>query len=170
MSVQAARKTESDALIEKLLALDDASSRKRLVAEHPLVAWNEIVRILTERVWQEVRVDTHQAERSAQAAIDVAEAVGDPTSLAMSFRAKANALYALDHHAEAIQLHEQAVALFEQVGDDAELARTLSGSIQPLLLLGRYDDALASGERARKIFEQQGNQRRLARLDINLGN
>ena len=66
MSVQAARKTESDALIEKLLALDDASSRKRLVAEHPLVAWNEIVRILTERVWQEVRVDTHQAERSAQ--------------------------------------------------------------------------------------------------------
>jgi CHAT domain-containing protein len=170
MSVQAARKTESDALIEKLLALDDASSRTRLVAEHPLAAWNEIVRILTERVWQEVRVDTHQAERSAQAAIDVAEAVGDPTSLAMSFRAKANALYALDHHAEAIQLHEQAVALFEQVGDDAELARTLSGSIQPLLLLGRYDDALASGERARKIFEQQGNQRRLARLDINLGN
>jgi len=170
MSVQAARKTESDALIEKLLALDDAPSRKRLVAQHPLAVWNEIVRILTERVWQEVRVDTHQAERSAQAAMEVAEAVGDRASLAMSLRAKANALYALDHHAEAIQLHEQAVALFEQVGDDAELARTLSGSIQPLLLLGRYDDALASGERARKIFEQQGNQRRLARLDINLGN
>ena len=170
MSVQAARKTESDALIEKLLALDDVSSRKRLVAEHPLAAWTEIVRILTERVWQEVRVDTQQAERSAQAAIEIAEAFGDPTSLAMSFRAKANALYALDHHAEAIQYHEQAVALFEQVGNDAELARTLSGSIQPLLLLGRYDEALASGERARKIFEQQGNQRRLARLDINLGN
>ncbi len=33
MSVQAARKTESDALIEKLLALDDAPSRKRLVAQ-----------------------------------------------------------------------------------------------------------------------------------------
>src|SRR6266576_2078680 len=170
MSVQAARKTESDALIEKLLALDDVSSRERLVAEHPLAAWTEIVRILTERVWQEVRVDTQQAERSAQAAIEIAEAFGDPTSLAMSFRAKANALYALDHHAEAVQYHEQAVGLFEQVGNDAELARTLSGSIQPLLLLGRYDDALASGERARKIFEQQGNQRRLARLDINLGN
>jgi len=170
MSVQAARKTESDALIEKLLVLSDAPSRKGLVAQHPLAAWNEIVRILTERVWQEVRIDTHQAERSAQAALEVAEAVGDPTSLAMSLRAKANALYALDHHTEAIQFHEQAVTLFEQVGNDAELARTLSGSIQPLLLLGRYNDALASGERARKIFEQQGNQRRLARLDINLGN
>jgi CHAT domain-containing protein len=170
MSVQAARKTESDALIEKLLALDDAPSRKRLVAQHPLAAWDEIVRILTERVWQEVRVDTHQAERSAQAAMEVAEALGDPTSLAMSLRAKANALYALDYHSQAVQFHEQAVALFEQVGNDAELARTLSGSIQPLLLLGRCDDALASGERARKIFEQQGNQRRLARLDINLGN
>ena len=170
MSVQAARKTESDALIEKLLVLSDAPSRKGLVAQHPLAGWNEIVRILTERVWQEVRIDTHQAERSAQAALEVAEAVGDPTSLAMSLRAKANALYALDHHTEAIQFHEQAVTLFEQVGNDAELARTLSGSIQPLLLLGRYNDALASGERARKIFEQQGNQRRLARLDINLGN
>ena len=170
MSVQAARKTESEALIEKLLALRDAPSRKGLVAQHPLAGWNEIVRILSERVWLEVRIDTHQAERSAQAALEVAEAVGDPTSLAMSLRAKANALYALDHHTEAIQFHEQAVTLFEQVGNDAELARTLSGSIQPLLLLGRYNDALASGERARKIFEQQGNQRRLARLDINLGN
>ena len=78
----------------------------------------------------------------ADAAIEVAEHLADATSLARSLRAKANALYALDHHAEAIKLHERAVNLFEQVGDDAELARTLSGSIQPLLLLGRYNDAL----------------------------
>jgi CHAT domain-containing protein len=170
MSVQAARKTEADALIEKLLALDATPARQDLVRQHPLAEWTDIVRILTERVWQEVRIDTHQADRSAQAAIDAAQATGDATSLALSLRAKANALYALDHHAQAVQFHQRAVALFEQVGNDAELARTLSGSIQPLLLLGRYDDALSSGERARKIFEQQGNKRRLARLDINIGN
>jgi tetratricopeptide (TPR) repeat protein len=170
MAVQAARQTEADALIEKLLALPDATARKSLVAQHPQAAWDDIVRTLTEKVWQEVRVDTHRAERVAQAAIDVAEVLGHPASLALAFRARANALYTLDHHAEAIEFHEKAIALFEQVGDQAELARTLSGSIQPLLLLGRYDEALAAGERARKIFDAHGNKRRLARLDINIGN
>ena len=170
MGVQAARKNEVDALIERLLKLEDASSRKQLVAQQGQLPWEEVVRTLTERVWQEVRVDTHQAERSADAAIQVAEVLGDATSLAKSLRAKANALYALDHHAAAIQFHEQAVALFEQVGEQGELARTLSSSIQPLLLLGRYEQALAAGERAGNIFREQGNTRRLARLEINIGN
>jgi CHAT domain-containing protein len=170
MGVQASRKTEAELLTERVLTLEDGPSRKQLVAQHPLAAWTEIVQGLTERVWQEVRVDTRKAERSAQAAVDVAEAIGDPSALGMSLRAKANALYALDHHAAAIQLHQEAVALFEKAGNEAELARTLSGSIQPLLLLGRYDEALAYGERARRIFESQGNKRRLARLDINIGN
>jgi CHAT domain-containing protein len=170
MGVQAARKNEVDALIERLLKLEDASSRKQLVAQQGQLPWDEVIRTLTERVWQEVRVDTHQAERSADAAIQVAEVLGDATSLAKSLRAKANALYALDHHAAAIQFHEQAVALFEQVGEQGELARTLSSSIQPLLLLGRYEQALAAGERAGNIFREQGNTRRLARLEINIGN
>jgi CHAT domain-containing protein len=170
MSVQAARQHHPEALIEQLLALDDVASRRHLVAQHPQAAWEEIVRVLTERVWQEVRVDTHRANRLADAALEVADILADAPSLARSLRAKANALYALDHHTEAVELHERAITLFGQIGDDAELARTLSGSIQPLLLLGRYDDALASGERARKIFERQGNTRRLARLEINLGN
>jgi CHAT domain-containing protein len=170
MSVPAAWKTEVDALIERLLALEDAPSRRGLVAQHPQCNWDAVVQTLTDRVWQDVRVDTHRAERSADIAIEVAEIVGDRASLGKSLRAKANALYALDHHAAAIRLHEQAVALFEQAGDQAELARTLSGSIQPLLLLGHYDQALAAGERARKIFQEQGNTRRLARLEINIGN
>ncbi len=170
MSVQAARKTEVDALIGRLLAFADSESRKQYIAENSGANWIEVVANLTERVWQEVRVDTVQAQRIADITIETAEATGDKTSLAKSLRAKANALYALDHHAAAIQLHEQAITLFEQIGDQAELARTLSGSIQPLLLLGRYDDALAAGERARVIFKEQGNVRRLARLEINIGN
>ena len=168
--MQPAQQTEVDALLGRLLALEDGPSRRQLVAQHPQAEWDQIVRLLTERVWQEVRVDTHQAERSADIAIEVAEALGDRTSLAKSLRAKANALYALDRHAAAIELHDKAITLFEEVGDPAELARTLSGSLQPLLLLGRYDQALAAGERARGIFQEQGNARRLARLEINIGN
>jgi CHAT domain-containing protein len=170
MSAQAARKIESEAMIERLLALEDTASRAQLVAQHPAMAWDEIVNTLTERVWQEVRIDTHRAKYLAEAALDVAQTLDTPGLLARSLRAKANAMYALDEHGEAVQLHEQAIALFEQTGEEAELARTLSGSIQSLLLLGRYDQALAAGERAGAIFRQQGNVRRLARLEINIGN
>jgi len=170
LSAQPAQKKEVDAIIDRLLAIEDAAHRTEWVAQHPTVDWDEIVKTLTERVWQEVRVDTHRAERLADLAVEVAEQSGNPLSLAKGFRAKANALYALDHHAAAIEFHERAVALFEQQNDKAELARTLSGSIQPLLLLGRYDEALAAGERGRAIFQEQGNTRRLARLEINIGN
>jgi CHAT domain-containing protein len=170
MSARAARITESDAIIERLLALDIEEKRKQLVAENPSIDWDEIVTTLCGKVWQDVRIDTHRAQQLADLAIEIAQASRNPTSLAKSLRAKANALYALDQHATAIEIHEQAIALFEQVDDRPELARTLSGSIQPLLLLGRYDQALAAGERARDIFTEQGNTRRLARLDVNIGN
>jgi tetratricopeptide (TPR) repeat protein len=170
MSVQAVQKTESDAIIEHLLALEDAVSRALLVTQNPGAAWEEIVTVLTERVWQEVRIDTHHARKLADTALNVAQTLGTPSLIARSFRAKANAMYALDEHGEAIHLHAEAVALFEQTGEELELARTLSGSIQSLLLLGRYDEALAAGARASAIFRRQGNTRRLARLEINIGN
>ncbi|HEY1264020.1 MAG TPA: CHAT domain-containing tetratricopeptide repeat protein, partial [Terriglobales bacterium] len=170
MSVQAARQTSVDAMIERLLSVNDAKARQELVTKDPALDWKEIIRILSERVWQEVRVDTRAAERIADAAINVAEAVNDPASLGRSLRAKANALYALDRHSAAIELHEQAIRAFQKAGDEAELARTLSGSIQPLLLLGRYEHALSHGEQAREIFQRQGNAHRLARVEINIGN
>jgi len=170
MSVRPVQQTELDAVVEQLMAREDGASRRALVAAHPEIDWNEVVTTLTGRVWQEVRVDSHHADRIADAAIDVAQSAGSQTSLAKSFRAKANSLYTLDQHAAAIEHHEKAAGYFEQAGDEAELARTLSSSIQPLLLLGRYDEAVAKGERAAAIFRRQGNTRRLARLEINLGN
>jgi CHAT domain-containing protein len=170
MSPQPSRQTEVDAIITRLLALEETPARQAYVAEQSEADWEEVVKTLTERVWQEVRVDTHLADRIADTAIDVAQILSTPISLARAFRAKANALYALDQHAAAIEHHERAEAFFEKAGDDAELARTLSSSIQPLLLLGRYDQALSAGERAGAIFKRQGNTRRLARLEINLGN
>jgi CHAT domain-containing protein/tetratricopeptide (TPR) repeat protein len=170
MSVQAVQKTETDAMIERLLALDDAAGRVDLVRQNPATAWDEIVNTLAEKVWLEVRIDTKNAKRVADAALDVAQTLANSSLIARSLRAKANALYALDEHVEAVHFHEQAIALFEQTGEETELARTLSGSIQPLLLLGRYDQALSAGERACAIFRQQGNTRRLARAEINIGN
>ena len=169
MSVKAVQRTEGDATIERLLALEEPA-RQQYVKEHPASDWAGCATALAERVREEVRVDTARAHRLADLAVTVAEAIGNKLALAKSLRARANALYALDQHAAAIEMHERAAALFEAEGDEEELARTLSGSIQPLLLLGHYDQALAAGDRARALFAKQGNTLRLARLDINIGN
>jgi CHAT domain-containing protein len=170
VAVKAVPRTEAEAMIERLLALADESSRRQLVLQNPSVSWDEIVSSLTARVLQEVRVNTTQAELLADFAIEIAETTASKIGLAKALRAKANALYALDQHSAAIDLHRQAASLFEQAGDYAQVARTLSSSIQPLLLLGRYDEALAAGERARTIFEEERDRWRLARLEINIGN
>ena len=170
MSTKAVQQTESDAMIQRLLAAGDDGARRELVAQHRSLNWDEIVSTLTERVRQEIHVSTTQAQRLADIAIVVAESVGSKVPLAKSLRAKANTLYALDQHAAAVEMHARAATLFEEAGAKPELARTLSGSIQPLLLLGRYDEALAAADRARAIFSEQGNTWRLARLEINLGN
>jgi CHAT domain-containing protein len=169
VSVKAVQRTDVDATIERLLALEEPA-RQQYVKEHPAPDWAGFATALTERVREEVRVDTARAHRLADLAVTVAEAIGNKLALAKSLRARANALYALDQHAAAIEMHERAAALFETAGDEEELARTLSGSIQPLLLLGHYDRALAAGDRARVLFAKQGNTLRLARLDINIGN
>jgi CHAT domain-containing protein len=170
MSVKAARQRESEALIEDLLAAHDDATQRDLVERNSSAEWETVISILCDRVRQEVHVSTAQAQRMADVAMLVAEVVGSKIAQAKSRRAKANALYAMDQHAAAVEMHERAAALFDEAGEKGELARTLSGSIQPLLLLGRYNEALAAGERAGVIFAEQGNSWRLARLEINIGN
>ena len=169
MSVKAVSQTEFDATLERLLALDEPA-RREYVRNDATSDWSAFATVLADRVREEVRVDTGRAQRLADLAVTVAETAGNQIVLAKSLRARANALYALDQHSAAIDMHKQAAALFEAEGDEVELARTLSGSIQPLLLLGNYDQALAAGDRARSLFVKQGNGLRLARLDINIGN
>ena len=170
MSVKAAQQTESAAMLECLMTAADDAARRELVGQCPSLDWEQIVSTLTDRVRQEIHISTTQAQRTADIAMVVAEALDNKAALAKSQRAKANALYAMDEHAAAIEMHQSAATLFEAAGERLELARTLSGSIQPLLLLGRHDDALAAGERARAIYTEQGNTWRLARLEINVGN
>src|ERR1700758_911879 len=170
MSAKAAPQTESAAIIERLLAAENDCARRALVAQHSLMEWEQVVSALTDRVRQEININIAVAQRIADVAMVVAEALGSKVALGRSQRAKANTLYAMDQHAAAIEMHRSAAALFEAVGEKQELARTLSGSIQPYLLLGRYDEALDAGERARAIFTELGNEWRLARLEINIGN
>jgi CHAT domain-containing protein len=157
-------------LLEELAAFDDEAGRAAFLAQHPRLLGPEVVAELTELVREQVRVDLQQALRIADAALGIANQLGDNLALAKAMRAKANTFYAKGEYASAVDLHQQAVALFEAVGETNEVARTLSGSIQPLLLLGEYSRAFAAGERARKIFADEGNTWRLARLEINIGN
>src|SRR5690242_3788879 len=148
MSTKAAPQRESDAVIQRLLAAEDVAASRALVQQRPELDWQHIVTTLTDRVRQEVHVNTAQAQRLADVAIVVAETRKNALALGKSFRAKANALYAQDQHVEAVEMHARAISLFDEVGDKEELARTLSASIQPLLLLGHYDEALAAADRA----------------------
>jgi CHAT domain-containing protein len=170
MSAGASPALDLEAVIAQLSALADENARSRFIAEKRALWQPAVVQELSNRVRELVRVDTVSALRLADAAVAISESLGDKLALAQSLRSKANALYAIDQHAAAVQFHERAIALFEELGNHVELGRTLSGSIQPLLLLGQYDRALAAAERARAVFAQQGDSLRLARLDINTGN
>ncbi|HKT70124.1 MAG TPA: tetratricopeptide repeat protein, partial [Terriglobales bacterium] len=159
-----------EAVIAQLSALADEHARSRFIAEKRALWQPAIVQQLSNRVRELVRVDTVSSLRLADAAVAISESLGDKLALAQSLRSKANALYAIDQHAAAVEYHQRAIALFHELNNRVELARTLSGSIQPLLLLGHYDRALAAADRARGIFSEQGDSLRLARLDINTGN
>ena len=117
-----------------------------------------------------VRTDLKKADSLAEAAIAVAEKLGDKESLAYALRSKANSLSFLGERSRASELNAQAVQLFHELDQPIEEGRTLSTSIQPLILLGEYDRALQAAERARTIFSAAGDTLRLARLDLNTGN
>ena len=120
MSVKAAPQTECDAMIERLLALEDIGARQHLIEQQPSLDWNQVVSTLSDRVREEVRVDTARAQLLADIAITVAEKIGSNVALAKSLRAKGNALYSLDQHSAAIEMQERAAALFETVGEEQE--------------------------------------------------
>ena len=146
------------------------ADRSEFLASHRGAICKEFVEQLAESVVERVRVSTQEALHLAEAAILIAQRLKRQDSLALSLRAKANALYSSGDNRAAIAHHQQAFQLYESLGDWKEAARTLSTSIQPLILLGEYDQAFRAAEHAREIFTRLGDQHRLARLEINVGN
>jgi hypothetical protein len=55
MTLNAVQQSESEAMIDRLVALDDDTQRQRLVTENASLDWDAIVNMLAERVWYEVR-------------------------------------------------------------------------------------------------------------------
>jgi CHAT domain-containing protein/Tfp pilus assembly protein PilF len=159
-----------DELFPQLAQLTDAAGWSKFIRHHPQLLEAAVVERLSAAVTERLRVNTAQALRMADAAVVLAAKVGNPESVALSLRTKANALWASGDNKSAVSFHEKAIQQFEGLGETHQVARTLSASLQPLILLGEYERALAAAERARQIFTAEGNQWRLARLEINVGN
>ncbi|MBI4907486.1 MAG: CHAT domain-containing protein [Acidobacteria bacterium] len=152
------------------LCTADSVRRHVLVAQYPELVDRKHVDQLAESVRQHIRVDLTLAQGAAEAALTIANALGDAESLGRATRAKANTLWPKGQCRPAVELLEKAITHFELAGRADEVGRTLSTSIQPLILLGEYDRALESANAARQIFTGQNDTMRLARLEINVAN
>jgi CHAT domain-containing protein len=157
-------------IFDRLAALPDDASRTKFLSRHPRLLSPSFVAELVETVRVLVKVDLKKACALADAAVTIANRLGDKESKAFALRAKANTFWSLGQNKQASELHAQAIQLFEEVGKPVEAGRTLSISIQPLILLGEYERARVAAERARTIFAAAQDMIRLARLEINVGN
>jgi CHAT domain-containing protein/tetratricopeptide (TPR) repeat protein len=164
------RKNSRHALIVELGQLSLDADRRRFLARHKTLVRKEVVEQLAQLVVEKVRVSTREALHLAEAAVLIAKRLRPKEVLALSLRAKANALYSSGDNRAAIEHHGQAFQLYESLGIWNEAGRTLSSSIQPMILVGEYDQAFQAAERAREIFTRLNDPWRLARLEINVGN
>src|SRR5258706_11646587 len=159
-----------EALFAELMKLRDDESRKQFLSRNKRLVRSDVVARLSECVPRMIWVDSQDALALAEAAEAIARRVKDRGALALSLRAKGNAVYALRRFKDAVALHREATAIFESQGASEEVGRTLSTSIQPLILLGEYDAALRAADKARAIFARRKDMLRLARLELNVGN
>src|SRR4051794_16943965 len=139
-------------LLAQLAAQADDESRQHFLGAHPDLLRPESVSWLTTNSQQHLRIDLKQALAFAEAALALANELRNETTIALSLRAKGNALHRLGQNKAASELHLRALGIFEAVGDESETARTLNAMIQPLSLLGDYAGAQTAGERAATLF------------------
>jgi CHAT domain-containing protein len=163
-------KTSGEALIAELGQLSSEAERRKFLTKHKSLIRRETVEQLARLVVQKVRVSTQEALHLAEAAVLIARRLRRKDALALSLRAKANALYSSGDYRAAIEHHRQAFELYVGLEIWNEAARTLSSSIQPMILVGEYDKAFQAAGRAREIFARLNDPWRLARLEINVGN
>jgi tetratricopeptide (TPR) repeat protein len=160
----------SPEIVEELKAASDALRRNELLDRHPELGHAPAVLRLTEIAREMLRVSAQDSLSLAEAALAIAQRVGEGPPIARALRAKANALWFLNRNQPALALYDEAVRLFGELGDETEVGRTLSSSLQPLIRLGHYTRAFDDAERARAIFRKSGDTLRLARLDLNVAN
>ncbi len=154
----------------ELAGCSGESDRRSVLNRSTQVINSQAVVQLDEAVRELVRVDVRKALLLADAAITIAESLGETEALALASRSKANALWFTGDCKSAVEFFRESGALFEAAGNMTEVARTLSSSIQSFALLGEYELAFAAAARARQIFTDFKETLRNARLDINVAN
>jgi CHAT domain-containing protein len=164
------RKKSNDALLAGMAQLNSETARRKFLAQYKRLVRKETVEQIAKLVVQKVRVSTKEALYLAEAAVLIAKRLRSKESLALSLRAKANALHSSGDNRAAIEHHQRAFKLYASLEIWNEAARTLSSSIQPMILVGEYEQAFQAAERAKEIFARLNDPWRLARLDINVGN
>ena len=94
--------TSLEALIEELARSQTDADRKSIVSRNKSLIHSEVVSTLAQKVVERVRVDTHQADALAEAALLIASSLNNKLDRAHALRAKANALYASGDHKGAL--------------------------------------------------------------------
>jgi len=88
----AKQESQEEALFDRLAALGNEASRIKFLSRRRMLS-RSVVERLDAAVSIQVRVDLHKARELAEAAISVANKLGDKESQAYALRSKGNALW-----------------------------------------------------------------------------
>jgi CHAT domain-containing protein len=156
--------------MEELAVEASEESRRAFAMRRKDLHRSELVELLYDEVVRLTRIDLARAGRLAEAAIWLADAVGEPASRALAARAMGHFLYLSRCYAPALVHYEAALEIYERLGRSVDVGRTINGTLQTLIYLGNWERALSLAERARQIFAEHHDRLRLARLECNVAN
>ncbi|MDP6452427.1 MAG: hypothetical protein QF898_03870, partial [SAR202 cluster bacterium] len=129
-------------LIEQLVDIGEPRDQRRFAQSQTALIDPAVIREMKSMADEAVRAETPRALRIAESALVVCGLLDDPSSLALSTRAKAQALHLMGRLDDALTAYDEASEIFAGSGDAVESARSWIGKIDVLLLLGRPYDAL----------------------------
>jgi CHAT domain-containing protein len=154
--------------VARLLAVDDASARLRLLAGVLDVVDPEALLCAlkgeSERLWHG---DPGLSLRAAETLIDGAQLARRADHIALGLMAKGDALRLLGRYPDSLPFFEQAAGAFLDQGDQVGWARTRIGWLHAMHMLGRAEEALPVVERARAALIEHRQWLRAAALDVN---
>ncbi|MCH7800661.1 MAG: tetratricopeptide repeat protein, partial [Chloroflexi bacterium] len=157
-------------LIEQLVEIGEPSDQRRFVQSQTALLDPAVIREMKAMADLAVRAETPRALRIAESALVVCNMLDDPPSLALSMRAKAQALHLLGQLEDALVAYDEASEIFGRDGNPVESARSLIGKIDVLLYLGRPYDALETANQCRATFLAHNESLLEAKVALNQGN
>lgn len=157
-------------LVPRLVKLDPASARLRLLERHRALWGLQFVDRLADETTRLARVDLAQAARLARLTLIVARRIDDEGARGRSLRAAGHVFYLQGRYRRALTCYEVAVARFERARRPLDAAITRSSGLHTLSYLGDYERAQAWGRQAAAVFRGRRDHLRLARLEENLAN